>query len=73
MCIRDSHTLDEIGVLLAQTATLTRARFGVNLVPFVLDADALLDRLAFLADCPERPIVTFFGLPGATVLRARCV
>lgn len=64
------HTLDEIGVLLAQTATLTRARFGVNLVPFVLDADVLLDRLAFLADRPERPIVTFFGLPGATVLRA---
>lgn len=64
------HTLDEIGLLLAQTATLTPARFGVNLVPFVLDADALLERLAFLADCPERPIVTFFGLPGATVLRA---
>ncbi len=62
------HTLDEIGLLLAQTAALTGARFGVNLVPFVLDADALLERLAFLADCPERPIVTFFGLPGAPVL-----
>lgn len=64
------HTLDEIGALLARTAQLTRARFGVNLVPFVLDADALLERLAFLADRPERPVVTFFGLPDATVLRA---
>jgi nitronate monooxygenase len=64
------HTRDEIGELLAQTAALTRARFGVNLVPFVLDGDALLDRLAYVADRPERPIVTFFGLPASAVLRA---
>ncbi|KAG1439999.1 hypothetical protein G6F57_019191 [Rhizopus arrhizus] len=48
------HTRDEIGELLAQTAALTRARFGVNLVPFVLDGDALLDRLAPIADARGR-------------------
>lgn len=64
------HTRDEIGELLARTAALTQASFGVNLVPFVLDPQALLDRLAYLADRPERPIVTFFGLPDPAVLRA---
>ena len=42
----------------------------MNFVPFVLDAEQLLGRLACLADRPERPVVTFFGLPEARVLRS---
>ena len=57
------HEDGEICELLARTAALTPARFGVNFVPFVLDAEQLLGRLACLADRPERPVVTFFGLP----------
>ena len=64
------HEEGEIRELLARTATLTSARFGVNFVPFVLDAEQLLGRLACLADRPERPVVTFFGLPEARVLRS---
>ena len=64
------HEEGEICELLARTAALTPARFGVNFVPFVLDAEQLLGRLACLADRPERPVVTFFGLPEARVLRS---
>ncbi|MCY0388968.1 nitronate monooxygenase [Robbsia sp. Bb-Pol-6] len=63
------HTNAEIGMLLAETARRTGRRFGVNFVPFVLDVGQLSDRLEFLATGPFDPVITFFGLPDAEVLR----
>ncbi len=64
------HSVLEIGQLLDQTCALTDARFGVNFVPFVLDTGQLLERVQYVSQRPERPIVTFFGLPASELLTA---
>lgn len=57
------HAESEIEQLVEQTAKLTRRRFGVNFVTFVLDEAELRARVALVASLRAKPIITFFGLP----------
>lgn len=63
------HTPDEIVEMLAAVSDLTARRIGVNFVPFVLTDGELEERLDIVLSDPQRPIVTFFGMPSERLLR----